>query len=682
MRGFLAGTAIVFLAVHGQKTADSPKDVQASLIQIPGEVPKDATRFTFLLAGNKAGVLARWNTPDGARHSFFEFNDRGRGPRQLSRATYDPKGLPLSLEIEGHDYLKARVEEHFSTNGHTATWKNQAEAGEKPSAGPAFYTAFSADPSEIEALARALLNSPTRSLPLLPEGEARLTALGERVAVAGGTKVAVTEYEIQGLDLAPTPFWLTKDGALFAVGAGWSGLVREGMEAAWPELKKVQDEQSSGRGAALAKRAARRPTGPLVFTHANLFDSESATSRSDQTVVISGNRISAVGGAVPIPPGAEVIDAQGKALLPGLWDMHVHLSGYDGVLHMAAGVTSVRDMANDIDEVGHLKQQYDSLELVGPRVINAGFIDGRGPYQGPTKVFADTAEEAVADIERYKALGYEQIKVYSSLKPELFKGIAQEAHKRGMRVSGHVPAFMTAEQFVRDGADEMQHINFVFLNFLFDEVKDTRTPARFTAVAQHASELDLASPPVKAFVQLLLERHTVLDPTVSIFEEQFLSRPGVIDPVGAPIASRLPAQVRRGFLSGGLPVPEGMDARYRDSAAALLKMVKLLYDSGVTLVAGTDGFAGFMLHSELGYYVEAGIPAPKVLQIATLGAARVMKHDDERGSITQGKLADLILVDGDPASRIGDIRRVVRVVKDGVLYDPAVLYESLGVKPN
>jgi hypothetical protein len=253
------------------------------------------------------------------------------------------------------------------------------------------------------------------------------------------------------------------------------------------------------------------------------------------------------------------------------------------------------------------------------------------------EVGTDTPGEALADIERYKSLGYEQIKVYSSLKPELLSFIAQETHKRGMRVSGHVPAFMTAEQFVRDGADEIQHVNFVFLNFLFDQVPDTRTPARFVAVAQHAAELDLDSERVKSFVQFLLAHHTVLDPTVSVFEGQFLARPGSMNPVYAEVANRMPVQIRRGFLTGGLPVPDGMDRRYQDSAAALLKMVKLLYDSGVPIVAGTDDLAGFVLHSELEYYVAAGIPAPKVLQIATLGGARVMKHDNERGSITAGQ---------------------------------------------
>jgi imidazolonepropionase-like amidohydrolase len=130
-----------------------------------------------------------------------------------------------------------------------------------------------------------------------------------------------------------------------------------------------------------------------------------------------------------------------------------------------------------------------------------------------------------------------------------------------------------------------------------------------------------------------------------------------------------------------LPVPEGKDQRYRDSYQALLRMVKLLHDSGITIVAGTDAIAGFTLHRELEDYVAAGIPAAQVLQIATLGAAGVMKHDNERGSIAAGKLADLILVDGDPTARISDIRRVVTVIKDGTVYDAAALYAVLGVRP-
>jgi imidazolonepropionase-like amidohydrolase len=147
------------------------------------------------------------------------------------------------------------------------------------------------------------------------------------------------------------------------------------------------------------------------------------------------------------------------------------------------------------------------------------------------------------------------------------------------------------------------------------------------------------------------------------------------------VADRVPAQVRRGFLYGGNAVPEGMDQRYKDSFRQMLKMLKTFYDAGIPIVAGTDSLAGFSLHRELELYEAAGIPAPKVLQLATLGAARVMKRDQELGSVAPGKLADVILVDGDPARQISDIYRVKTVVKDGVVYQVADLDRALGVKP-
>jgi hypothetical protein len=362
--------------------------------------------------------------------------------------------------------------------------------------------------------------------------------------------------------------------------------------------------------------------------------------------------------------------------------MHVHLGEWDdGLLHMAAGVTTVRDLANDIDHLEDLVPRFESGDLIGPHVLKAGFIDGRGPYQGPTKVFADTPEEAKADVKHYKDLGYVQIKIYSSVKPELVPVIAAEAHRAGMRVSGHVPAFMTMEQAVAQGYDEVQHANFWFLNFLIDSVPDTRTPARFTAVAEHAAELDLSSERVRTFVKLLQDHHTVVDPTVNAFDDMFRGRPSVMSPALAEVADRLPPQVRRASMGGGLPVPDGMDQRYRDSYAAMLRMLKMLYDAGIPIVAGTDALSGFTLHSELEQYVAAGIPAPKVLQLATLGAARVMKRDAETGSIAPGKAADVILVDGDPAARIADIRRVTTVIQGGNLYDAGALYAALGVRP-
>jgi len=348
---------------------------------------------------------------------------------------------------------------------------------------------------------------------------------------------------------------------------------------------------------------------------------------------------------------------------------------------MAAGVTSVRDLANDNDALLQMKREIDSGTAIGPRITMRGFMDGRGPYTGPTKVFVDTEAEARSAIDNYAKLGYEGIKVYSSIKPELVPTIIKLAHEKGLRVSGHVPAFMTARQFVEAGADEIQHINMLFLNFFFDEVKDTRTPARFIAVAERGATLDLNSLPVQAFLRLLKDHNTVIDPTLTAFEGMFVDRPGKMSVSYAAIADRLPPQVRREFLAGGLPVPEGKDARYHESQLATLRMTKLLYDSGIPIVAGTDGLPGFTLHRELELYAQAGISPPEVLRIATLGAARVAHKDKELGSITPGKLADLVLIDGDPAKRISDVRRTALVMKDGALYEPAALYKALGVKP-
>ena len=644
---------------------------------------QQVTRYTVLMMGKPAGAQTSVTKPDGLREFAFEYNDRGRGPKLTSRIMLDPDGLPASLETTGTDYLKAPVAESFTVVDGLARWKNAAEAGQKKLTAKAFYNSMNGAPEEEALLAQALLKSPTKRLSLLPEGEASITRTGELTLDNSQKRRRVFSYEIDGLGFTPDTIWLDEDNTFFASVDNWFSIIREGWELSAPLLLKKQDELEAGRKVKLAHTLTRKPTMPLAITNANLFDAETGKTLPNTTVIVEGNRIKSVGrdGTVNVPENAEIIDARGKTLLPGLWDMHVHLFPDNGLMHIAAGVTSVRDMGNDTEALLALKGRIEANEEIGPRILMAGFMDGRGPYAGPTKVFVDTEEEARAAIDNYARLGYSQIKIYSSIKPELVPKIIELAHAKGLRVSGHVPAFMTAEQFVRAGADEFQHINYFVLNFLFDDVKDTRTPARFTAVAERAATIDLNSERVRTFVELLRDRKIVVDPTVNVFEEMFTARPGKISAGDAPIADRLPPQFRRYLLTGGLPVPEGKDERYRESAKALLRMVKMLYEAGVPLVAGTDAMPGFALHRELELYAEAGIPPAEVLRIATIGAARVMKRDGELGSIAPGKLADLILVDGNPTQRISDIRRATLVIKDGNVYQPEALYRSIGVRP-
>ncbi|HEV2851569.1 MAG TPA: amidohydrolase family protein [Thermoanaerobaculia bacterium] len=639
------------------------------------------TRYPFLFSGNRAGEAVSRVEPDGTRVYTFEFNDRGRGPKTTTRMRLDAQGIPVFVETTGHDYWKSPVEERFERKDGHLVWKNASENENRAAGGPAFYLSLNGPPQETEVLARALLAAPGNRLPVLPTGEAHIEKVTSTKVQAGGKTRTVDLYSISGLGFTPGFIWLDEQKSFFASVGGWAALYLDGWQSAVPELTKIQDAATGKRLKELAGKLARRPKGALVFQHARLFDPETRTVRPGTTVVVSGNRIQAVGkdGDVPVPAGAEVVDAKGKTVLPGLWDMHTHLGEDDGFLHLAAGVTTVRDLANDTDKLLDLKRQWDTGETVGPRVLMAGFMDGPGPYAGPTKVLVDTEEKALAAVDNYAKLGYVQIKLYSSLDPKLVPAIIQRAHQHGLRVSGHIPNGMTAEQAVRAGFDEIQHVNFLFLNFLSPDI-DTRTPARFTEVAKQAAGLDLKSDRVKSFIALLKERGTVSDPTLVAFEDMFTAQAGQMSPSLAAVADRFPPQVRRTLFSGGLNPPADQVKLYRDSYRAMENLVRDLHDAGVTIVAGTDALAGFSYHRELELYVDAGIPAPDVLRIATLDAARVMKRDQELGTVAPGKLADLILVDGDPASRIGDVRRVVLTVKDGVVYDPAALYGALGVK--
>jgi imidazolonepropionase-like amidohydrolase len=266
--------------------------------------------------------------------------------------------------------------------------------------------------------------------------------------------------------------------------------------------------------------------------------------------------------------------------------------------------------------------------------------------------------------------------------PKLVPVIVKEAHELGMRVSGHIPSGMLAQDAVRAGFDEIQHVNFLFLNFMPDTMNQTQTPLRLTAAAERAGTIDLKSPAVNDFIALLKEKDIVSDPTISIFYTECLARAGDLSSTGfAEIADWLPVQVRRELLSGfGLPVRPGMDAKYRASAQAFLNMVALLHDSGIRIVAGTDDvFPGFDLVRELELYSQAGIPNAKVLQAATIQPARVMHMDDRLGSLTPGKVADAIVVHGNPLSDMRAMRRVSTTIKGGVMYDTRALYASNGV---
>ncbi len=668
------------ISLAQQESVNAAPAAASAVPPLPADVPSSAERYSFLLMGNLAGQQAVWTTSDATLHIFFQFNDRGRGNKVTSILKLGPDGIPVSESLTGNDYMKTPVSESFSNESGSARWKNDDEQGEKKVSGPAFYLALNSTPAEIGLLARAALRNGGK-IALLPEGESRVQRLTDLEIESAGKKKRVALYSATGLDFAPNYFWLDDSEKFFASVDEWGSVISEGWESSLAPMLAAQSKIKQARSAELASKLAHHAANGMLFSHANVFDSETGKIVPNQDVLISGKRISSVVPNVAHRVAdAEVIDATGKTLIPGLWDMHAHVSDNDGLLNLAAGVTTVRDLANDTDSLLARRQRIADGKEIGTRIVLAGIIDGPGPFQGPTKVLVSTEAEARAAVDNYKRLGYVQIKIYSSVKPELVPFIIDEAHKNGMRVSGHIPAEMTAAQCVNLGYDEIQHVNFLILNF-FPEVKNTNTIARLIEPGKLAAGLDLTSPQVQAFIKLLQDHHTKLDLTLSVFEDQFLSRAGQIPRGFQPVASRLPAQVRRGLLSAGLTPPDGMDATYRKSFAKMMELTGLLYKAGIPIEAGTDSLAGFALHHELELDAEAGIPPAQVLQNATLNAARIMSLDKDLGSIAPGKLADMVLVDGNPAENISDVRKTVLVVKDGVLYKSAELYTELGVTP-
>ncbi len=421
----------------------------------------------------------------------------------------------------------------------------------------------------------------------------------------------------------------------------------------------------------------QRPSGPIVFRGARVFDAASGTRLGPSTVIVRDQRIEAVGpeGSVQIPPRALVIDAAGKTLLPGLFDMHAHLTEVDGMLHLAAGVTTVREMSNDPNRSLERLRGYREGTSVGPRIILAGIVDGRNHRWTAGRLVPESEAEAEAAVHELHELGYDAVKVYSHIRPEIVPAVVTAARRWGMRVSGHVPDGMTAEEVTRLGFDEIHHVSSLLLGWL-----GPTEPGRvLRTVAYRADELDVGCSQLRDLVALLKEHRTVTDPTLSRTELLLTQGGGNIPAPYRELARHQPHELRELIQGAALKVPPGMEEKFRQTFTLLQSFVGVLYRAGVPLVVGSDFVAGFAFQRELELWVGAGIPAPEVLRLASLGAARIAGLDHELGSIAPGKLADLVLIDGDPTVDIGDVRRVELTVKDGSIYYRSALYQAMGI---
>ncbi|WP_082994997.1 amidohydrolase family protein [Aquimarina megaterium] len=637
----------------------------------------ESLEYNIYMGDKLAGYQKSSQGKDGVYHYVYEFNDRGRGPHINEKVILNDNDVIISHEIYGHNYLKDTVSEIFEVKEGTAKWKSSSEQGEAKFDNNSFFSAINGSFGITDLLIKKLLSSENKEANLLPSGSIKITNIDNH-KINDSTELRLVEFT--GQSFTPSYTWIDKSDRFFGYVSPWFTCIQKGYDSIAKQLRPIQKQKEEEYLKNLSPSLFETPSKKILIKNVGVFDSKTGKIEPNRFIVVNGNKIEQVSTTVITESDdIMVIDGTNKTLLPGLFDMHTHISETDGVMQLAAGVTSVRDLGNSSD-LPELKENFDVNKLVGPRIlVMSGFIDKAGPYAGPTGSIINTLEEGIQAISDYHDKGYTQIKLYSSIPPEWVKPLADKAHELGMRVSGHIPAFMIAEQAIKSGYDEIQHVNMLALNFLSDTI-DTRQPLRFSMVAEHNHKLDFESKKFKDFIRLLKEKNIVIDPTVSIFDGMFTVKAGEADPSFAKILDRLPLSVQRGYYSGGLPIPDGKKDQYKASYDKLLGIVKQLYDNGVTIVPGTDSMAGFGLHAEMENYVKAGIPTSEVLKIATLNSAKIAGVNDNLGSIEEGKLADLILVDGNPVNDINDIRKVELTIKNGNIYNPEKLYKAIGVK--
>ncbi len=588
----------------------------------------------------------------------FDFTDRG-GRVQLTAALRTTASYaPVSFTAKGKTYRFVNVDSHVGVDGATATVRADGRE-QQVAVTPAFYTVDGYAPFSAQMMMLRYWKAHGRprvmqTAPGLPVNDVIIELRG-RDTIRG---VALDRYVVDGVVWGRETIWLDDAGVLAAAITRAGGLsfeaIREDLE---PALVEFVERAARDRIADLETiTAAVGPIheGDYALVGATVVDATARAPIHDAVVVIHDGRIADVGprASVSIPRGVAVVPADGLTIVPGLWDMHTHVTQVEWApVYLGAGVTTVRDMGNEFEFITALRRAVSSGRALGPRLLAAGLIDGGGANAFGVYE-ATTPDEGRRLVGKYHQAGFEQIKVYTQLAPPVVEAICAEAHRLGMTVTGHVPAAMTLEQAVLAGMDQIAHL-----------------PIRGEA----------SSPDVATTIAFLKAHGTVVDPTQSWGE---LLGHAAGTPIAAfqPGIAKIPPPLDRLFSNAGTADIDAAEARRRVERG--LRIVKALADAGVAVVAGTDeGVPGHSLHREIELYTEAGFTPLQALQAATIVPARAMALDRELGTVERGKRADLAILEGNPLDDIHNVRRVRWTVANGRMYDSAALWKSVRFTP-
>ncbi len=476
----------------------------------------------------------------------------------------------------------------------------------------------------------------------------------------GANRVLLTRYTIDGVIWGINYVWLDAEGrlAMFATGGG-GGLSFKTVRAALLPLRDdLMDVATRAQMAELTRIASKQRAvaeGFVALVGATVIDATGAPAIPNATVVVQNGRIIAAGpsGNTPVPAGARRVDVAGKTIVPGLWDNHAHLHQIEWIpTYFAAGVTSVRDMGSEWPLLVAMRNAIRSGKISGPNLFFAGLVDGPGP-QGFGEFSAATPDEGRAIVRRYHQMGFEMIKIYLALAPDVTAAICDEAHKQGMTCTGHVPTSMDLHAAIDSGMDQIAHF-----------------PVRG----------DLTSDSGKKQLAHFVAKKTIFDPTASWGEIGGKSAQEPMQNI-QPVMQHLPASLLQNRVAGlGQSATDTATSHAR--LARTLANLKAAHDAGVPLITGTDeGIPAYSVYREIELYVKAGFTNMEALQAATSVAATAMRVANDVGTIEKGKRADLLVLDANPLDNISNIRTVHFVMKDGKMFESSALWVAAGFRP-
>lgn len=438
--------------------------------------------------------------------------------------------------------------------------------------------------------------------------------------------------------------------------------------------------------------AIRAPV--VVLTHARVIDGLGHAPLENQTLVLRDGKIAALGtdGSIAIPDGATVKDLAGKTVLPGLVMVHEHLF-YSSItkgpfhvnemefsfprLYLAAGVTSARTTGSMEPYTDlQLKKQIEAGQAIGPKLhLTAPYFDGEGT--GITQLHAVANAAAAERMVNYWAdEGFTSLKMYQNLPLDVMTATLKAAHARGLHVTGHIGK-VSYREAVDAGIDNLEH-GFMAMSD-FNAGRKPGDASNALANYQALERLDPAAPEFDSLLKLLVDRHVALTSTLAIFETftpgRRVASQAELDTLAPPL--------RESYLTRWAAIQTQNNPLFRASFAKNLQLEAKFFRAGGHLVAGTDptGYggciAGYGNWRAIELLVEAGLTPVEAIQVATSNGARLLKVDASVGSIELGKAADLVVVNGDPAKTISDLRKTETVFKDGVGYDTRKLLESV-----